>query len=107
MVSRGREFWVATVAEFERSNVTQQVFALRRRVSPSTLQYWICKLRRERQASVSLIPVRVVASTAPSARQAEAAAAGEIELELKSGLRIRFAAGVDVEYVSALVQRLG
>lgn len=104
MFSRGREPWVATVAEFERSKLTQVEFALQRGVPLSTLQSWIYKARRERKASVSLVPVRVIASTAPAARGAESA---DIEVELKTGVRLRFSSGVALDYIAALVQRLG
>jgi hypothetical protein len=102
----GREFWVATVAEFEHSELTQESFARQRRIPVTTLRTWIYKLRRERKASVSLLPVRVVASTAPAAR-GPAAASGEVEIELKTGVRLRLSAAVDLDYVVALAQRLG
>lgn len=105
MVRRGREFWISAVADYERGKLTQEAFALRRGVSPATLQWWIYKLRAERKASVSLVPVRVIASSAPPAR--DAAADREIEIELRSGVRLRITASVDVEYVAALAQRLG
>ena len=102
----GREFWVATVAEFERSELTQEGFAQRRRIPVTTLRTWIYKLRREQKATVSLLPVRVVASTAPVARD-PAAASGAIEIELKTGVRLRLSTAVDLDYVVALAQRLG
>lgn len=104
MRHRGREFWVATVAESERSGLTQARFAVRRGISLTTLRSWIYKLRRERTTSVSLVPVRVIASTAPPAR---GAAAAEIEIELRTGIRLRLSTSVDVDYVAALAQRLG
>ena len=110
----GREFWVTTVAEYEGSKLTQEMFAARRDISVSTLRSWIYRLRRERMASVSLVPVRVVASPAPEARGAGKAAASavgsasdEIVIELRSGIRLRICGSVDVEQVAALVQRLG
>jgi len=108
MSSRGREYWVATVAEFERSGLTQAAFAQRRGLGLATLRSWIYKLRRERAASVSFVPVRVIASTAPTARGGEAAAAGvpTLEVELRSGVRLRLASGTDIEYVAALAARL-
>jgi hypothetical protein len=70
----------------------------------TTLRSWIYKLRRERKASVSLLPVRVIASTAPTAREA---VDGDTEIELKSGIRIRLSPNADLDYVAALAQRLG
>ena len=103
---RGREFWVSTIAEFERSQLTQKSFAQRRGIALATLQWWLAKLRRERASSVSLVPVRVIASTAPTARS-EMAADAAIEVELRSGVRLRLAAGANLDYVAALAQRLG
>lgn len=103
---RGREFWVSTVTEFERSQLTQKSFAQRRGIALATLQWWLAKLRRERASSVSLVPVRVIASTAPTARS-EMAADAAIEVELRSGVRLRLAAGANLDYVAALAQRLG
>ena len=102
----GREFWVTTVDEFERSKLTQESFARQRGIEVTTLRTWIYKLRRERRARVSLVPVRVVASTAPTARCA-APVGGEIEIELKTGVRLRLSTTVDPDYVAALAQRLG
>ena len=106
MLRAGREFWTSTVAEFEQSGLTQDTFATRRGLSLPTLRSWIYKLRRERKASVSLIPVRVIASSARTARETEARH-GLIEIELKSGVRIRVSSGADSEFVADLVQRLG
>ncbi len=103
---RGREFWVSTIAEFERSHLTQKSFAQRRGIALATLQWWIAKLRRERASSVSLVPVRVIASTAPTARS-ETAAEGAIEVELRSGVRLHVVVGANLDYVAALAQRLG
>ena len=103
---RGREFWVLTVAEFERSQLTQKSFAQRRGIALATLQWWIAKLRRAQALSVSLVPVRVIASAAPKARS-EAVADRSIEVELRTGVRLRLATGADLDYVAALAQRLG
>lgn len=102
----GREFWVTIVDEFERSALTQERFAQQRGVQVATLRSWLYRLRRERKASVSLVPVRVVASTAPAARGA-AVVGGEIEIELTTGVRLRLTTAVDLDYVAALAQRLG
>jgi hypothetical protein len=102
----GRKFWVTIVDEFERSELTQARFAQQRRVPVATLRSWLYRLRQERQTSVSLVPVRVVASTAPVARGA-VAVGGELEIELKTGVRLRLSTAVDLDYVAALAQRLG
>ena len=107
---RGREFWVSKVAEYERSELTQESFAQQRGIAVSTLRWWISKLRQERRSSVSLVPVRVIPSTAPTARStadADREIEIEIEIELKTGVRLRVTTDADLDYVVALAQRLG
>jgi len=103
---RGREFWVAKIAEYERSELTQESFARQRGIAVSTLRWWISKLRQERRSSVSLVPVRVIASTTPTARSTGGADRA-IEIELKTGVRLRVTTDVALDYVVALAQRLG
>jgi hypothetical protein len=55
---------------------------------------------------VSLVPVRVIASTAPPARST-ADADRAIEIELKTGVRLRVTTDAALDYVVALAQRLG
>lgn len=104
MIRQSREHWVATVAEFERSELTQESFAQQRGIKVGTLRSWIHTLRREQRASVPLVGVRVVDSTAPRARRGESP---EIEVELTTGIRLRFSSEVAVDYIVALAQRLG
>ena len=106
MFRRGREFWITAITEFERSKLTHEAFAQRRGFSVETLRSWIYRLRRERQASMSLVPVRVIASTAPTVRRSSESTS-EIEVELASGVRLRLATSIDPDYVAALAQRLG
>jgi hypothetical protein len=101
---RDRKFWTTTITEFQRSGLSQEAFAARQRVSVGTLRGWIYRLRRERTASVSLVPVRVIASTAPEARQSSAQA---IEVDVAGSVRVRFPIGADVEYIAQLIKRLG
>ena len=106
MFRRGREFWITAIAEFERSKLTHEAFAQRRGFSVETLRSWIYRLRRERQDSMSLVPVRVIASPPPTVQRTSESAA-EIEVELASGVRLRFSTSIDLDYVAALAQRLG
>jgi transcriptional regulator with XRE-family HTH domain len=93
------------VARFKRSGLSQREFAERAGVSVVTLRSWIARFRREDAEASPLLPVRVVASTAPKARSSEDTA-GAVEIEVASGVRLRFAAGTDVAYVAALVATL-
>ena len=100
-----RDIWVGVIRQLEESGLTHEQFADERNIPVSTLRYWIYRLRREAPESPSLLPVRVIASTAPSARQSfdELPA---IEAVLPDGLRVRFAAGTDAEMVAQLLERL-
>lgn len=106
MLRRGREFWITAIAEFERSKLTHEAFAQRRGFSVETLRSWIYRLRRERQDSMSLVPVRVVESPPPTMRRSSESVA-EIEVVLVSGVRLRFETSIDLDYVATLVERLG
>jgi transposase-like protein len=113
MLRRSRGFWIRLVAEYGRSGLTHAEFAARRGVKLGTLRTWIYRLRRgagAKQPSAAeappLLPVRVIASTAPAARGASAAPP-PIEVELASGLRLRIPVGTDAEYVASLIGRLG
>ena len=55
---------------------------------------------------MSLVPVRVIESAPPTVRRSSESAA-EIEVELASGVRLRFATSIDLDYVAALAERLG
>lgn len=106
MARRGREFWRELIQEYEEGGgrESHREFAERRRVTVATFRLWLYRLRREWKGSPALVPVRVVTSTAPTARwQADEAT---IEAELPSGVRLRFRTGTDGDYVAALVARL-
>ena len=106
MPRRGREFWRELIRDYEagEDRESHSAFARRRRVTLATFRLWLYRLRHEDKASPALVPVRAVASTAPTARwRADGAA---IELELPSGVMLRFPVGSDGDYVAALVERL-
>jgi len=125
MADQDRARWTKFVADFEVSDLTQREFATERGISVSNLRYWIYRLRREsrpltaapagrsdqvperapRQERSILVPVRVVASAAPKAREQDGAAA-LLELVLPSGACVRFPAGTDLEYLRKLAASL-
>ncbi len=92
---KARAIWMGIVGQFERSGLTQEAFAEERAIPVATLRSWIYRLRREqgeeaRDESSPILPVRMVASTAPTARQDDGAATGAIELVVGSALTVRF-----------------
>jgi transposase-like protein len=102
MARQGRDTWIRLVGELERSGLSQVEFAARRGLVVSTLRWWVHKLRGEaRREEPRLLPVRVVASPAPEAREA-----APLEIVLPSGVRVRCPAGTEPRYVAELVAAL-
>jgi hypothetical protein len=99
-----RRFWSALVGRFEGSGRSRREFAAEAGVGLAIFQYWLYKLRRERQpavtgkvrvAEVRLVPVTVRARTT-SAR-----------LEIRvAGVRLRVPMGADPGYVARLAAAL-
>jgi hypothetical protein len=98
-----REYWAGLVAELERSGERQREFAAKRRVKLCTLRHWLYRIRRERERDMNdasrILPVRVVASTAPSARAPEEKAAIEV-------LLVRFPSHTAADLIAEVVTRL-
>ncbi len=125
MADTDRARWTRLVADFESADLSQREFAQERGVPLSNLRYWIYRLRKESRPLVTeaaersdqgpergaaaegsrLLPVRVVRSAAPQARQQDGAAA-LVELTLPSGAQLRFPAGTDPAYLRALASAL-
>ena len=120
-----RTLWTKLVADFELSGQTQREFAGQKQIDLSRLRYWIYRFRNESrplstegsEASVKspeqrsptgaarMLPVHVVASTAPKAREV-GRDAGLLELALPSGACLRFPSGTDLGYLRQLAATL-
>lgn len=108
---KARDIWVAIVGQFERSGLTQEAFAGERNIPVGTLRSWIYRLRRERDAgatdeSTPILPVRVIALTAPLARQPADAAGPPIEVVVGATVRVRFPANTPPSVVAEMVALL-
>lgn len=108
---KARDIWINIVAQFERSGLTQEAFATERNIPVGTLRSWIYRLRREQSdaaetESPAILPVRVVASTAPLARQTETVAAPAIEVAVGATVRVRFPPGTAPIVIADLVALL-
>src|SRR5438128_2460539 len=99
---RAREIWVGIVGQYERSGLTQEAFAADRGFPVATLRWWISRLRRDGKEAAPLLPVRVLASTAPSARGAGDGWPG-IEVTVGDALRVRFPDGTPPSMIAELV----
>ncbi len=107
MRGRGRAFWTKLVAELGGSGLKHAEFAKQRGVRLSSLRTWIYRLRREQRREPRILPVRVVRSSAPTARWQGNVADAAIEAELPTGLRLRFPATTDPALMADLLRRLG
>ena len=99
---RKRQGWVELIGQFKRSGLSTEAYADKRGIPVGRLRWWIWRLRRDERERPSLLPVRVIPSSAPR-RDGENVAA--MEVELTDGVRVRFIdAAVDtvVEVVSRL-----
>lgn len=96
---RSREFWENAVEYTEASGKPRAQCAKKLGVGEPALNYWIYKLRREREqnSAGALVPVRVITS-GPVAPQ-------HLELAV-DGAFVRFAEGTSPEYVAQLAGAL-
>jgi hypothetical protein len=103
---RAREIWVGIIEQWERSELTAEEFGAMRKIPAQRLRWWRWKLGRESEDVPSLVPVRVVASTAPKARRSADDGSGSVEVEFPDGVRLRFATETAQEFVVEIVNRL-
>jgi hypothetical protein len=89
------------IGQCERSGKTVEDFAAERKIPVGTLRNWIYRIRREKaEQEAPILPVRVVASTALTARRrSDEGAAVEV-------LLVRFGGGVSSDFIADVVSRL-
>lgn len=99
--------WLKLVEEFRAGELEQKEFVEKHSVSLNTFRYWLYKKARhfqiESKPETKFLPVTLVASAAPKARQRD----GEVLIELPRGPALRVAVGTDTAYVAELVAALG
>jgi len=101
-----RDIWLQIIQQFETSGLTQEQYAEKRGIPVGTLRSWIYKVRRQRhEEDTPLLPVRVVASTAPLARQG-GDEAGIIEVAVGSDVRLRFPLHAPASTIAQVVSLL-
>ncbi len=96
-----RERWISVVQEFESSGMTQREFASRHRLTLSTLQSWIYKLRREESPEEQ--PLRFVEITGTESHAASPVA---ISVGWAGGPQAVINELPEAEYVAALLRSL-
>lgn len=95
---RGAEFWATVVAEARKAAIPRSEVAAKHGVTDAALKYHLYKSPRRattKSDALALLPVRLSGTTAK-----------QVEVELGTGLRLRFDEGCDPAYVAALVGRL-
>jgi hypothetical protein len=98
--ARPRAEWEALVAEWRAGDLSQQAFAKRKGLAPTTLSWWACRLRREARAAhapARLVPVRV---TGAAARETE------FVVRLRAGVEVTVPASFDADALRRLVATL-
>lgn len=97
--ARSRAEWEALVAEWRAGNLTQQAFAKRKGIAPTTLSWWSCRMRREARtdAAPALVPVRVMDA---------GAAAAEFVVRLAGGIELTVPASFDADALRRLLGAL-
>jgi hypothetical protein len=100
--------WLKLVEEFRAGDLSLKEFVTKHDVSFHTCQYWIYrkskKLLAESKPETKFLPVTVVDSVAPKARQRPPT---ELIVELPSGAALRVVVGTDADYVAKLVAAIG
>jgi hypothetical protein len=96
---RGRAYWTAIVAQFERGDERQANFCHQRGLGLSAFQHWLYRLRREQGAGAKVaagfVPV-VVSATGTD---------GTIACKLRTGgIEVSFAALPPPTYVAELLR---
>lgn len=105
MQQRSRAEWVDLVRRYNESGLSQAKFAVANGVRADGLSYWVRQLREKQGDGAAMLPVRVVASTAPAAREPESNRA-EIEAVLPDGLRLSFPRGTKPQMIAGVITRL-
>jgi len=95
---RTRAEWTELVEESKASDLTQKAFAKQRGLSPTTLSWWVSRLRREAQGRTLLVAVDVVEDSA--------ADTVDFRVELASGRTVLVPAAFDAAGLLRLVAAL-
>jgi hypothetical protein len=98
--------WLKLIEAFRESGLQQKDFVAKHNVPFNTFQYWLYRkakpVRIESGSSPKFLPVTVVASPALKTR-----VGGEVLVELRDGVKIRFDVGTDTRYLAELLAALG
>ena len=99
---RTREQWTELVAESDKSELTRRAFAQQRGISPTTLSWWACRLRREAREQAALVPVEIVEDS----REDASAVRESFRVELAGNRTVVVPAAFDASSLQRLVAAL-
>jgi hypothetical protein len=100
-----RRFWSALVARYEGSGRSRREFAAEAGVGLPIFQYWLYKLRRERDTRSVSKPSAPEIRLVPVTVRARPAALARLDLRV-AGVRLRVPIGTDPAYVASLAVAL-
>jgi hypothetical protein len=104
----GPDEWKQLIAEYESVEVDQKEFVAKHDLSINTFRFWLYKLRKQKKSqydsAARFLPVTVVASPAPKARERDDADLIEV---VHRSVTVRFAVGTNTRYIAQLLAALG
>jgi hypothetical protein len=92
-------YWGKRIAQWRDSGLSQRVFCETQGLALSTFQWWRKRLGEGRGAQPSFLPIALTGA-------APGAAAAVVQVELKSGTRLRLEGEAALRAVAALVRRV-
>jgi len=95
-VKRGSkaQLWSKRIAAFEGSGLSRRAWCRRKGLNLATMRYWISRLPKSGLARVPIVVARDETGVA------------DVEITLRSGLRVRTPRGTDASWLADLVRAL-
>jgi hypothetical protein len=97
-----RRFWSALIARYEGSGASRKEFVAGAGVGLAIFQYWLYKLRRERDAAAERKATAPEVRLVPVTVRARSTVAARLEVVVGGGVRLRVPVGTDAGYVARL-----
>jgi hypothetical protein len=106
----GPDEWIALIAEYQTSGLSQKEFVAKHDLSFSTFQYWLYRkakqLSTESGSRTQFLPVELVPSPALEARVETSSGGAGVEIDLPGGVRVRLAPGSSARFIGELLAAL-
>ncbi|RMG11286.1 MAG: hypothetical protein D6729_18220 [Deltaproteobacteria bacterium] len=105
MARRDRQAWEEIVEAYEASGLSQEAFSGQRGLPPSSLRYWLSKLRQERSQSTVAAAARFIEVSRQERRRRGAASSGVV-LRACGGIVLEFSEVPEMDTLVELVRAL-